>query len=84
MTKTKWLVVALLAVLALGLVLAGCGGTTTTTAAPVTTAPPATTATTAPPSSETTAPPSSETTASSVVAPTETLKIGVVLQLSDW
>jgi branched-chain amino acid transport system substrate-binding protein len=85
MTKTKWLVVALLAVLALGLVLAGCGGTTTTTtAAPVTTAPPATTATTAPPSSETTAPPSSETTASSVVAPTETLKVGVVLQLSDW
>ena len=89
MTKTKWTIVVLLAALALGLLLAGCGGSsTTTTAAPATTAttaPPATTATTAPPATTaTTAPPASVTTASSIAAPTETLKIGVVLQLSDW
>jgi branched-chain amino acid transport system substrate-binding protein len=85
MTKTKPIVAALVMLLALGLLLAACGGGGTTTTVPPTTAPPATTATTAPPSSETSAPPASEsTTSSSLAAPTETLKIGVVLQLSDW
>ena len=83
MSKGKWLVAALLVVLAFGLLLAACGGgdDTTTTAAPSTTATTATTGTTAPPSSDTTAAPSTDTT---VAVPTETLRIGVVLQLSDW
>ena len=76
MTKTKWLVAALLVVLVFGLILAACGtDETTTTVAPVTTAPP----TTAPPTSDTTpttAPPTSDTTPTTVGAPTETLKIG--------
>lgn len=83
MSKGKWLVAALLVVLAFGLLLAACGGgdDTTTTAAPGTTATTATSGTTAPASSDTTAAPSTDTTVS---VPTETLRIGVVLQLSDW
>ncbi|MBN1321532.1 MAG: ABC transporter substrate-binding protein [Thermoleophilia bacterium] len=59
MSRSKiFLVVALAAVLALGVLTVGCGEEETTT-----TAAPATTGTTASPSSETTAPPASETTA---------------------
>lgn len=83
--KTSRLAVgALLLVLALGLLLAACGAdeAATTTAS----SPDATTATSvAPASSETSAAPaSSATTAAAATAPEETLKIGVVLQLTDW
>jgi branched-chain amino acid transport system substrate-binding protein len=84
MTKTKWLAATLLVVLVFGLILAACGtDETTTSLAPVTTASP----TTAPPTSDTTpttAPPTSETTPTTVAVPTETLKIGAILSLTDW
>ncbi len=80
MKRTKWVVGALLLVLALGLLLAACGDTeeTSTTAAPATTAGPATTSGPA----TTAAPGSSDTTAGAL--PTETLKVGAILQLTDW
>ena len=85
MKKSTLIVGLLLLVLVIGLLplVAACGGTeeTTTTAAPPTTAP-ASTETTGPASSDTTAPASSSTTVAA--APTETLKVGVVLQLTDW
>lgn len=79
MRKTKWGLCLILLVLVLGLVmvLAACGDnkdTTTTTA-------PAPTETTAPAPTETTGPESSEPTAP---VPTETLRIGAILSLSDW
>jgi branched-chain amino acid transport system substrate-binding protein len=83
MKRSIWIVAALVAVLALGLLLAACGGGTTTTSAAATTATtaPATTATTAPGSTESTV---AASTSSSVAAPTETIKIGAILQLTDW
>ena len=84
MKQSKWIVGALLVVLALGLLLGACGTTTdesSTTVAPATTAT-TSTPTTAPASSDTTAPASTDTTAASTK--TETLRIGVVLQLTDW
>ncbi len=79
MKKSTWVVGVLLLVLALGLILAACGGTeeTTTTAGPTTTVGPTTTA---PASTETTAPASTTT----VAGPPETLKIGAILSLTDW
>ncbi len=74
---------ALLVVLAFGLVFAACGGDDKDSS---TTAPPDTTPTTAP---DTTAPPttgpaSSDTTVVTTGEPTETLRIGAILSLSDW
>jgi branched-chain amino acid transport system substrate-binding protein len=82
MTKAKWLMSALIVVLAFGLLLAACGGGDETT----TTAPPATTPTTAPATTAppTTAPPTSDTTPTTLGAPTETLRIGCILSLTDW
>ena len=82
MKKSVWAVGILLAVLALGLVLAACGGggATTTTASPATTAP-ASTVTTAPASTDTTTAASTDTTAPAAM---ETLKIGAILSLTDW
>jgi branched-chain amino acid transport system substrate-binding protein len=82
MKKSKWIVGALLLVLALSLLLAACGGEdeTTTTAAPATTATTSGPVTTAGPAT-TAAPASTDTT---VAAPMETLRIGAILQLTDW
>ncbi len=78
MKQSRWVLGAVLVVLALGLLLAACGGEDETT----TTAPPATTATTVgTDTTATTAPASTDTT---VAAPMETLRIGAILQLSDW
>jgi branched-chain amino acid transport system substrate-binding protein len=81
--KKSLLVLSVLAlVLALGLALAACGGSeeTTTTAAPATTATTAGPVTTAGPTT-TAAPASTDTTAP---AQMETLRIGAILQLTDW
>jgi len=77
MKKSRWIVAALLVVLALGLLLAACGGEDETT----TTAAPSTTATTSGPAT-TAAPGSTDTT--TAAEPTETLRIGAILQLTDW
>ncbi len=81
MKKSNWVVGALLLVLALGLLLSACGGgdDTATTAAPDTTTTTAGPATTSGPA--TTGAQSSDTTAA---AQPETLRVGVVLQLTDW
>jgi len=83
-SKTIAGLVVLMLVLGLALLMTACGGDdeTTTTAAPATTAAPVTTAapteTTAAPTETTAAP--TETTAAEM----ETLKIGAILQLTDW
>jgi ABC-type nitrate/sulfonate/bicarbonate transport system substrate-binding protein len=75
--------VCLLAVAGLA-VLAGCGSTTTTTAAPVTTAPPATTATTAPPATTaTTAPPATTATTAGVKLPKLSPEVTVSVAFDD-
>jgi branched-chain amino acid transport system substrate-binding protein len=80
MKKSQWAVGALLLVLALGLLLAACGGEeTTTTAAPTQTTAGSTETTAA--STQTTAAPTETTAASGKV---ETLRIGGVFQLTDW
>lgn len=75
MKQFKWALGVLLLVLVAGLLLAACGGgSATTTAAPSTTV--------SGPTDTTTPPDSTGTTVAT--GPAETLKVGAILQLTDW